>query len=223
MDLTALVDVAIGLSLVYLGASLFVTIVNEYVAQLFKFRAKQLGSDLKALIDGQEGSTALAANPAFAPFFRAGEIGGSYVDPKVLAEQLVGGLRAGALERAKSAGQATSATPAMQGLVAAIDSMTDSKLKKQLLALSQAGTESVDKFVERVSGWVDHSLTMMGEVYKKRTQTYSFFIGLGIAAVFNLDSLAITNHLYRDKEARAAIAALGSDFVQKTSKETLEK
>ena len=36
MEMTALTDVAIGLSLVYLGASLFVTIINEYLAQALK-------------------------------------------------------------------------------------------------------------------------------------------------------------------------------------------
>jgi len=44
METTALTDVAIGLSLVYLGASLFVTIINEYLAQALKLRAKKNSS-----------------------------------------------------------------------------------------------------------------------------------------------------------------------------------
>ncbi len=212
MNLTTLLDVAIGLSLVYLGASLFVTIVNEYVAQVWKLRAKQLTADLQKLIDGKDAIEVLKANPAFRPFFEAGTIGGSYVDPKVFAQQLVGGLRTGA------AGVAT-----MNDLVTSINAMNDSKLKKQLLALSQVATDNVDKFVESVSGWIDRSLTMMGEVYKKRTQIYSFFIGLAIAAMFNLDTLGLATHLYRDKEAREAVAVLASDVVQNVSRETLEK
>lgn len=212
MNLTTLVDVAIGLSLVYLGASLFVTIVNEYAAQLFELRAKQLTADLKKLIDGEQAIKVLKANPAFKPFFDAGGIGGSYVDTKVLAQQLIGGLRTGA------AGVAT-----MKDLISAVKAMADSEVKKQLLALSQVATDNVDKFVEGVSGWIDRSLTMMGEAYKKRAQIYSFCIGLAIAAAFNLDTLGLATHLYRDKEAREAVAALGSDLVQKVSKETLEK
>lgn len=212
MNLTNLVDVAIGLSLVYLITSLFVTIVNEYVAQRLRRRAKQLRADLRQLIDGKEGIDALIANPAFAPFFREGKIDSSYVDPKVLAQQLIGGLRTAA------AGLAT-----MDDLVVAIHSMKDSNLKKQLLALSQVTSQNVDVFVDNVSAWVDRSLTMMGEVYKKRTQNYSLIIGLVIAATLNLDSLGIATHLYQDRESREAIAALGSDFVQKTSKDMFEK
>ena len=50
MDFTAWVDVAIGLSVVYLGASLFVTIVNEYLGQLLNLRGRKLATAFKELI-----------------------------------------------------------------------------------------------------------------------------------------------------------------------------
>jgi hypothetical protein len=212
MNLTTLVDVAIGLSIVYLGASLFVTIVNEYLAQLLSLRARQLGKNLKKLIDGPEGIAALKANPALAPFFRDGGFGGSYVDPTVVAQHLVGGLRTGATGAA-----------AMKDIVQAINAMQPSNLKTQLLAISQAAGDKVGDFVHSVSTWFDNSLTMMGETYKKRTQIYSFVIGLAIAIIFNLDTLGIATHLYHDKEAREAISAVGAEIVQKTPKETFDK
>src|SRR5262249_17815743 len=101
--------------------------------------------------------------------------------------------------------------------------MQPSKLKTQLLAISQTVAEDVDKFVSGVSSWVDKSLTMMGETYKKQTQRWSFIIGMIIAVVFNLDTLGIANHLYHDKEARETIAAFGAEFTQKMPKETFDK
>jgi hypothetical protein len=71
----------------------------------------------------------------------------------VLAQQLVGGLRQGATGLAK-----------MSDLVSTIGAMKESEIKKHLLGLTQVATEDVDKFVESVSGWMDRSLTMMGEV-----------------------------------------------------------
>lgn len=210
MDFTALLDVIIGLSLVYLGAALFVTIVNEYIAQVFGWRAAQLREDLKKLVDAPAAVDALKASPALAPFFEGA--GSSYVDPKVLAQQLVGWARKGAT---------TAAT--MAEIAKSIDQLPDSKVKTQLLALSQTTSDKVETFVANVSAWADQSLTMMGEAYKKRMQWYSFAIGLGIAIIFNLDTLGMAAHLYRDKEARTAIALAASDFVQKTSKESLDR
>jgi hypothetical protein len=212
MTLTTLVDVAIGLALVYMGASLFVTIVNEYVSQLAKLRAKQLTADLKSLIDSDDAVALLVTNPAFAPFFEEGTVGGTYVDPTVLARQLVGGLRKGAT------GVAT-----MGDLVSAIAALPASNLRTQLLAMSQVATNNVDKFVENVSSWVDRSLTMLGEVYKKRMQVISLAISLGIAVLFNIDTIGVASHLYRDKETRDAVSLLASDFVQQTSRATLDR
>src|SRR5258705_1397679 len=82
MDLTNLVDVAIGLCLVYLGASLFVTIVNEYIGQVLRLRGRQLAGDLKQLINDEGIQKRLKASPALAPFFDTA--GGSFKRPREL-------------------------------------------------------------------------------------------------------------------------------------------
>jgi hypothetical protein len=47
MSFTALLDTAIGLALVYLGASLFVTIANEAIAGIFGLRGGTLARHLE--------------------------------------------------------------------------------------------------------------------------------------------------------------------------------
>ena len=69
MDMTGLLEVAIGMTLVYLGASLFVTIFNEYLAQILQLRGRQLARDLKMLIDDDDLKKALTISPALQPFF----------------------------------------------------------------------------------------------------------------------------------------------------------
>jgi len=210
MDLTALVDVAIGLTLVYLGASLFVTIINEYIAQTLKLRGKQLAKDLTRLIDNDTIKDWLKKSPALAPFFSSKPA--SYVDPKMLAQLLVGALRPG-----------TTGVPTMGDIITAINALpAPSSLKNQLLSLAQSTSGSVDAFVTSVSTWADRSLTMMGEVYKRRVQMISLGIGLGIAIIFNIDTLALTAHLYKDKEARGAAVAVAEELTAKTSNETFQ-
>lgn len=48
----------------------------------------------------------------------------------------------------------------------------------------------------------------MEESYKRNLRTISFFIGLGVAVGFNIDTLFLTEHLYRNKESRDATVAL---------------
>ncbi|MBI5163020.1 MAG: hypothetical protein HY985_03865 [Magnetospirillum sp.] len=66
MDFGRMLDVAISLSLMYLILSLFCTIINEYIASLFKFRAAGLEKGLSALADGRPFLVALLAHPLLA-------------------------------------------------------------------------------------------------------------------------------------------------------------
>jgi hypothetical protein len=224
MNLTTVLDVVLGLSLIYLAASLFVTLVNEYISQIFKMRAKQVAKSLKNLINDSNMQAHLKKSPALAKFFEAGKEkeATSYVDPKVLAQQLVGGLQAIAPAAAAAAALAAPTPATMNSLISAIGSLPDSDFKSQMLALAQSTDDKIEKLVENISTWADQSLTMMGETYKKKLQIISFFIGLAVAVSFNLDTVNIVSRLYHDKEARDAIATYAEGFAEEVSKEKFD-
>jgi len=206
MNVTAWLDVAIGLGLVYLGISLFVTIINEYIAQVLKLRSKQLYVSLKKLIDDPKTRKALASNPALKPFFDSEpNTASSYIDPNVLARLLVGSL---------TTAKSTSKT---------FDNMGDSVLKTQLQAIARTVEGKTNSLVTAVSDWADRSLTMLGEEYKRKLQLISFAVGFAVAGALNLDTLSLASHLYRDKEARDATVALAVQVAEKTAKEAFDK
>jgi hypothetical protein len=222
MQLPALVDVAIGLTLVYLGASLFVTIINEYLAQVLSLRGRTLAKNLFQLINDQGLRDQLAKVPALSGFLGprglfgpAGKVS-SYVDPQMLAQMLIGTVR-----------NDNPAVSSGGGLVQSIQSLPQSALKDQLLALAHSTTDNVEKYVQEVSKWLDTSLTMLGESYKRWLQVISFGLGLVVAVALNLDTVQITTRLYQDKEAREAMAALAEQVagpkVQEGMKKCLEK
>ncbi len=211
MNLTTWVDVAIGLSLVYLGTSLFVTVINEYIAQIQNLRGKQLFESLNTLISDKDIKTFLAQSPALKPFFDGDKKKApSYVDPNMLAQLLVGGMAAG-----------TDNT--FDQVSSAIDKWPNSALKTQLQAVARTTEASTDALVKAVSDWTNRSLTMLGEGYKRNLQTIGFLAGLAVAIGFNIDTVALTKHLYRDKEAREAAVTLGVQITEQTNKGAFEK
>jgi len=212
-NLTAWVDVAIGLTLVYLGASLFVTVINEYIAHMLNLRGKQLHDSLNTLIKDQDVKGILMQSPALKPFFDTDpRKTPSYIDTNVLARLLVGGLAV-----------PSAARNTVKQVSETIEKLPASELKTQLQALVRTAGSTTDTLVTAVSDWADRSLTMLGEGYKQRVQLISFGVGLVVAVGFNLDTVALTEHLYRDKDAREAAVALGVQIAEKTSKEAFEK
>ena len=213
MNLTSWVDVAIGLILVFLGASLFVTIINEYIAQALNLRGRQLCDSLLTLISDKDVKGILAQSPALKPFFDADPGNApSYVDPNILARLLVGGL----------ADPSAAGEPTRQ-VSATIDKLPDSALKTQLQALVRTAGTTTDTLVKAVAEWAHRSLTVLGEGYKRNLQKISFGIGLVVAIGLNLDTVTLTAHLYRDRDAREAAVTLGVQIAEKTGQETFEK
>lgn len=210
MNLTVWVDVAIGLSLVYLGASLFVTVINEYVAQLLNLRGKQLCDSLKELIADADVRELLKHSPALKPFFdaQAGRAP-SYIDPNILAHLLVGGLAIG-----------STAGDTCRRASDTIDKLPDSALKKQLQALVATAGSTTDALVTAVGEWADRSLTVLGGKYKRYLQTISFWIGLAVAIGLNIDTITLTEQLYRDRDTRDATVSLGVQITESTSQKT---
>ncbi|MFT6164325.1 MAG: hypothetical protein ACJA1T_000334 [Zhongshania aliphaticivorans] len=216
MNFTVWLDVAIGLVLIYLGLSLFVTIINEYIAQICSWRSKHLCASLEQLLSDQENpalAKILANNPGLKPFFdNDPSTQSSYIDPNTLAHLLVGGLATMAENGS-----------AFKDISDVIDKMNDSALKAQLQALARTAENNTAKLVHSVTDWVDRSLTMLGESYKKRLQISSFFIGLAAAMSLNIDTVTLVQQLYKNKEARDATIELAVQIAESTSTKQFEQ
>ena len=213
MNLTAWVDVALGLTLVYLGASLFVTVINEHISQMLNLRGKQLSDSLKKLFDDTTVQDLLSQSPALKPLFDAPTgRAPSYVDTNILARLLVGGLAVG-----------STASDTVQRASAAIEKLAPSELKSTLQALVASAGSTTDNLVSEISDWTDNALTVLGEKYKRNLQTTSLILGVVVAVGLNIDTVALTAHLYRDKDARDALAALAVQITEKTSTGAFDK
>lgn len=235
MNLTTWLDVAIGLTLIYLGVSLFVTIINEYIAQMLNLRGRQLHVALNQLIDDEAIKQTLEQSPALKSFFKdqPGNKGfhvvinvfkqllvfflpanrlPSYVDTNVLGRMLVGSL--------SSPGKADNA---VSQILEKIDELPDSSLKTQLQAIARTSGSTIENLVAAVSDWLDRSLTMLSESYKRNLQIISFGIGLAIAVMLNINTITLTQDLYHNKEIRDATTALAIQITEQTNKESFEK
>lgn len=214
MNLNVWIDVVLGLIVIFLGASLFVTIINEYVAQMLDLRGKALRTALIGLIDDKAIVLALSKSPALAPFFDSAAKTGtlpSYIDPQILSRLLVGALHSG-----------STVTAPLDRVMESIGRMSDSCLKSQLLALAATAGTSVDELVKVTSDWADKSLTILGEGYKRKLRTISFFIGLALAAAFNINTIHLADHLYHDKASRDATAAVAVKLTEKTDQKVFD-
>ena len=229
MGFTALLDVAIGLSLVYLGASLFVTILNEYIALTFDLRSKELSRHLSELLGPLE--ELAKSNPAFRVMLDERRNTRSYVDPNVLAQVMVACLSTSAplgiaqgtpvSDEAASAAGPASSVAATPDLMQAIARLPDSRLKSVLWTLAQSAKNDVEKLVTATSLWVDRSLTVLGESYKRQMQWITLGLGFAIAVGFNIDTVNVVSRLYLDKELRDEVVVAAEQYTKQVTPDVI--
>lgn len=105
---------------------------------------------------------------------------------------------------ASSAGEGALTLAAMR---ANIGNLRNPPVQRALLAATDLARDDLELATRQVQDWYDSAMDRVSGWYKRSTQVLLFWIGLGVAAVLNVDALAIAQHLYRDDAARAAMVA----------------
>jgi hypothetical protein len=90
------------------------------------------------------------------------------------------------------------------------------------MAVIHSASESLESVTQAVSSWADRSLTMLGEHYKRNMQILSFIVSLFVAGIFNIDTVALVDRLYKDKELRSAVAEYAVRFGEQHDQSAIE-
>jgi hypothetical protein len=236
MDITAAIDVAAGLVLMYLVLSLLCTTVNEFIANFSKLRANKLQEalqqliddpnlkgrfDLHGLIDGAkvassggkvqttQNAPGAAGNAALPAASRQGLL--AKISSTPLPSYLSGRSVALALIGTVNPDVAL---PAFEQVEAAVRALPESNIKDTLLASLIDADGSLTKFRDSVANWFDGAMDRLTGAYKRHMQLVSLIVGLIIAVIFNADTLYVGNQLWHDRSLSQSIAQSASDFVK---------
>lgn len=72
---------------------------------------------------------------------------------------------------------------------------------------NRAGADE-HKFRLAAEKWFDHAMERLSGWYKRRAQLFLWLLGLTLACVLNVDAIHVTETLWRDQSARAAVTKL---------------
>lgn len=196
MGSSAVIDVCIGVILLYLILSLVCTTVNEVIAQMLSLRAKTLASGIERLIDDHDLREA---------FRQSGFIDGTHAISK--------GLPSYVSSRAVAAALIDTVDPANSGhavtdLIETIKKLPDSNIRDVLLAAATKAGNDVTKIHDDVARWFDDAMDRLSGVYKRYLQVLSLAVGLLLAVGLNADTISVVNSLWSDATLRAGLVQI---------------
>jgi hypothetical protein len=246
MLVNATINTFVGLALSFGVISLIVSTVVEAIASVLGWRSSTLLSGLQSLLNDKKlGGLALdvlnhgSANPLSAgdansppqSFWQnllqklpggggdplPASVGAaaniqkplakvpSYIAPDQFAEALIDVIRTRGQPHGTEGDLRT-----------AIKSIPDLQLQTMLLGMYDGAGQELGAFHQRIASWFDASMDRLSGAYKRRIQVCSFCIALGLAALLNVDAIALAKQLWVNPTISAIAASITDQDMLKT-------
>jgi hypothetical protein len=217
------IDVVIALVFVYLLYSLLASIIQEIIASnIIRLRAKVLEECIRRLLDDDDSahghSDLLSSKFYQMPLIKyLGQSKGkkpAYLASrnfsKAMLDILIGPNPEPGDDFRKKIDQSLS-----QGInVSASNRITGGDSIEYIRSLWASVHGDIDKFRIELEKWFDDAMDRATGWYKRKIQVFLFFIGLGIAVLFNVDTIAIVQKLSSNPKLTAQIVSQAENFIK---------
>jgi hypothetical protein len=203
---STVLEVAIGMAVLYLLLASFCTAANEWIARVMNARAATLEQALRELLSGQPG---LAA-------------GGAELVDEFYGHPLIGGLMKGGKHPSYLAARSFAGilmdlvTPEHPGTITfdqleeGILKLPKGNLRRTLLALIQGVNRDLGAAQKAIEGWFNDAMERVSARYKRRTQMWTLVVASLITVAMNADTIHFAGRLWLEPALRSmAVAAAG--------------
>lgn len=243
-----ILDVSIGLILVYLLLSLISSAITELIESFRKKRASDLERGIRALLsdsDGKDLTQKLYKHPLIAGLFldnydpskisskgryRTGSNLPSYIPSRNFALALIDtvlnddsaqkpAMADGEHDVPNPAADAVGTSESLESLRKAVEKIENKNVQAALRTLIDAAGGDLDKVRENIEAWYDSTMDRVSGWYTRYTQAITLLVGLSVTLVVNADTIAIGRSLAQDDSTREAMLAVVQDYVGETQEQ----
>jgi hypothetical protein len=219
---SVILDVAIGLVLVFLLLSLIASAVREAIESVVKARAVHLERGIRALLDDPQGTgfaKQLYMHPLVSGLFqgdflakttrRMGTNLPTYIPTRTFVQAVLDLVVRPPVPE-PYAGLQTESVVTIDTLRAAIGRIESPAVRRALRSAVDAAQGDIERARNNIAAWFDSGMERVSGAYKRRTHWGLLAIGITLAVIIDVDTVRIGQHLYRTPSSRAAALAIAS-------------
>ena len=219
-----IIDVAIGMCLIFLMASLICTGIQEWLEALLKYRASDLKKGIEQLLHTDQDGGILQKFYEHPMIFSLFD--GAYAANKTknLPSYIPSGNFASALIDvvARDTRKLTdpnvikaveTLVPTVEQVRAAVQNLPSERLRGAMLVAIDQAQGDMDALKKNLEAYFNSAMDRVSGWYKRRTQWILFWIGLVMASTLNIDAIYVADRLTQDKSLRQAVVAQAEKLV----------
>jgi hypothetical protein len=200
---STMLEVAIGLILIYLLLSLICAVLQEIIGVVLSLRAKYLRKGITTLLGSEDLTWKFYQHPLIKALC-SGEKLPSYIPARAFALALMDIVAPAVISRPRNS----------HDIRAGIAAMPESDIKKSLLLLIDDSGNDLSQVRESIEEWFHSAMDRVAGSYKQRTQVTLLLLGFILAVVLNVNTLFIANRLSYDSALRESLVAQSQALVQ---------
>lgn len=205
---SSIIEVGVGLILVYMLMSLLVSQINNIIKNLLDVRGEYFVNELGRLVSDPQVRARLLAHPTIQALMHGDMVKNITADK--LAEVLVD-ILAGSGEALEYLEQLHNSA-LVDRLLEPISDPNLRRRLEQVLATARSLPDAKLKLID----WFNTTLNRMSELYRRRMQFFSLVVGALLAVLLNVDTLAVGRALWNDPVLRQATVAAADATLSET-------
>lgn len=193
----AILDVAIGLVLIYLTLGLVCTAISEVINSVLALRANVLRESLENLLGSKDEANKFYDRPLIRTLRRA-DSSPSYIPTAVFSRALVDQLLGGPA--------AAQTVDALRARLRDADAAVLPQLQRDaLLTLLDDSVATLDQARDAVGLWFDDAMERASGWYRRRIQAWTLLASVCLVGVLDVDTLEIAQATWTNDELRASL------------------
>ncbi|GLC27791.1 hypothetical protein rosag_43040 [Roseisolibacter agri] len=221
-----ILDVAVGLILVFFLVSVICSTIREGLEAWLKSRAAFLEQGIRELLHDEQAvglARSVYTHPLIyslyagrytpgasrhRPFALARGTGlPSYIPSRNFALALMDLAARGPVTQQGSGASSASPVLSLAEVRANVVNLENAYVQRVLLTAIDTAQGDLDRAVANLAAWFDSGMDRVSGAYKRGTQNVVLVIALIVTVGLNINTITIADYLYRNDEARAALVA----------------
>ena len=194
-----IIDIALGLILLYVVLSLVASSVQEWIASLCGLRSKNLHKGINTLI-GSDYAMKVYEHPLIKNLSKDKKFP-SYIAPETLSAVLLAVVARDNGDKPYVDYKADE----VRGIISKIKE--DHPVKGVLEALLDSGEDAAKTLQNKLGNWFDEGMIRISGWYKRKTKTIIFVIAAVVTIATNASTIHIAEEFWRNDALRVSIAA----------------
>lgn len=224
---SAVLEVTIGVLVLFLLVSTVCTAIRESIEARLKTRAAYLEAGIRELLADVEGKGTASAffnHPLiyslyFGPYqpgstqrstLESGRNLPSYISGRTFAIALLDLVARGPnTDKASASPDLPPVT--LDSLRQSVGKLENQRLQRMVLLAIDSAEGDIERARRNLHTWFDDSMERVSGWYKRSTQKVIFVIALLVVGVLNINTITVAQYLYRNDFARAELVALAEE------------